>query len=161
MKHEMVDETLVEATIDDHRFLWKNANVSNVTTSMSDFHDHLRVELIYQLYEGTLRSCDAFEGADESFYRELGANLKQSYFSKDSEIIRCNDIQDMVYIVERGTVDVMLAKTKLCSLGRGGIFGCFQKYGKMRQTITVIANVHVSLLEISSSELHKVNKELR
>lgn len=161
MKHELVEETLVEATIEDHRFLWKNKDVGSVVASLSDFHDYLHVNLIYQLHESTLKACDAFKGADESFYRQLAVCLKESNFSKDSDIIRCNDIQDLVYIVKKGKVDVMLAKSKLCSMAKGGIFGCFQRYGKTRQTITVVARVHVAVLTVPSSELLKVlNNEI-
>lgn len=160
MKHELVEEDLVEATIEDHRFLWKNKDVGNVVDILNEFHDHLHVELIYQLHGDTLRACDAFAGVDESFYRQLGVKLEEQYFSKDSEIIRCNDIQDLVYIVKKGRVDVMLAKSKLCSMGSGGMFGCFRKHGKMRQTINVVAKVHVVVLTVPNQEFSRVRIEI-
>lgn len=157
MKDELVDENLVETTIEDHKYLWKNKDVGLAVASLSDFHEHLHVDLVYQLHGSTLKACDAFAGATESFYRQLGIRLKEEYFSKDSEIIRCNDIQKLVYIVKKGRVDIMLAKSKLCSLGKGGMFGCFQKHGKIRQTITAVAKVHVAVLTVPSDLLHKVS----
>lgn len=159
MKHELVDETLVENTIDVHRYLWKNKDVGSAVDSLCDFHHHLHVDLIFQLYGKTLEASDAFAHANESFFRQLGIRLKEQYFSKDSEIIRCNDVQDLVYIVKKGRVDVMLAKSRLTSLGKGGMFGCFHKHGPIRQTITAIAKVHVAVLTIPSNELHAVNKK--
>lgn len=156
MKDELVDEGLVESTIEDHKYLWKNKDVGLAVASLSDFHDHLHVDLLYQLYGNTLKACDAFAGANESFYRQLGIRVKEEYFSKDSDIIRCNDIQNLVYIVKKGRVDIMLAKSRLCSMGKGGMFGCFQKHGRIRQTITAVARVHVAVLTIPGGLLHKV-----
>lgn len=156
MKEELVDESLVENTIEDHRYLWKNKDVGLAIASLSDFHDHLHVDLVYNLYGNVLKACQAFAEADESFFRLLSAELSEEYFSKDSEIIRCNDIQNLVYIVKKGSVNIVLAKSKLCSMGKGGMFGCFKKRGKIRQTITAVAKVHVSVLTVQNSILHKV-----
>lgn len=75
---------------------------------------------------------------------------------KDADIIRCNDIQSSIYFVYKGKVDVLLARTKLTSMGKGGIFGCLSKQGITRQTINVVAKVHVGVLVIDSIIFHKV-----
>lgn len=82
--------------------------------------------------------------------------MKEMYFKKDAIIVRCNDIQDTLYFVHRGKVDVMMAKTKLTTMGKGGIFGCLARQGKTRQTITILARVHVAVLAIETVMFHKV-----
>lgn len=156
MRNELVDETIIENTIEDYKYLWKNRDVGTAVLSLNSFHDHLRVELLHQLYGSTLDACGLFARANNSFYRQLSDKLKEDYFGKDSEIIRCNDIRNLVHIVKKGKVDVMLGNHRLCSLGKGGMFGCFQKHGKMRQTITAVAKVHVTVLTLPCDELHKV-----
>lgn len=84
--------------------------------------------------------------------------MKELYFKKDAEIIRCNDVQSMLFFVHRGKVDVTMAKTKLTTMGKGGIFGCMARMGKTRQTITVVAKVHVGVLAIEATMFHKVIK---
>lgn len=44
-------------------------------------------------------------------------------------------------------------------LGRGGIFGCFEKQGLTRQTITATAKVHVAALVINSNLFHNIVKK--
>lgn len=84
-------------------------------------------------------------------------HMTEMYFKKDAIIIRCNDVQNMLYFVHRGKVDVMMANTRLTTMGKGGIFGCLVRQGKTRQTITVVARVHVAVLAIETVMFHKVN----
>lgn len=70
VKHEYVDEDLVEATIEHYQYVWKKTQGFNVCqTFTSYFHPNLHEDMTFDMYAGTLQAADFFSDADESFFR--------------------------------------------------------------------------------------------
>lgn len=161
MKKEMIDEDLVELTIENYQYVWKKTRGTEVSESLKGFHAHLHEELGYELYSRTLERTEFFSEADNSFFRLMGVQVREIYFKKDAEIIRCNDVQGMIYIVSRGSVDISVAQTRLCTLGCGGMFGSFKAKSETRQSISAIAKVHCNILVIDGVEFHRVLYRLK
>lgn len=158
VKKELIDEDLIATTIEHYQYVWKRTHGTDIAKSLSYFYPQLHEDLTFTLYAKTLMAADFFAGADNSFFRVLGVHVNEMYFKKDAEIIRCNDVQSLLYFVFKGKVDVIVAKTKMATMGKGGIFGCLSKRGVTRQTITVLAKVHVGVLVIESVLFHKVSR---
>lgn len=161
VKNERMDEDLIATTIEHYQYIWKATQGRDISKSLGKFFPHLHEDLTFTLYSSTLMAADFFSGADKSFFRLLGVHVKEMYFKKDSEIIRCNDVQNLLYFVYKGKVDVVVAKTRMATMGKGGIFGCLTKRGLTRQTITVVAKVHVAVLVIEGVVFHKVDDVAR
>lgn len=156
MNKEMIDEELLRHTIESYQYVWKKTQGTEISKSIKGFHAHLHEDLTYELYADTFRHAEFFSDADKSFYRLLGVEVREMFFKKDAEIVRCNDVQGLIYIVYRGRVDVSMAKIKLCTMGNGGIFGAFKGKGLTRQTITVAAKVHVAVLAVDAAKFQEV-----
>lgn len=120
VKSEYIDEDLIQHTIEHYEYFWKKTHGSNFSDTVRNLHPNLRAEIVTNLYGPTLESIELFQSVDRGFYRQLAIHLKVEHFKKDSEIIRCNDIQGLLYIIFRGKIDISLAGTKLCTLGKIG-----------------------------------------
>lgn len=135
MKPELVDEDVVQMTIDHYDHVWKKSHGNRLENFCSELHPNLLKDFTYFLFGESLQKIELFEGAEESFFQMIGVHLQQVFVKKDEDIIRCNDIQDKIYIVYKGSVEINVANTSICVLKQGGIFGNITKHGKIRQTI--------------------------
>lgn len=54
-----------------------------------------------------------------------------------------------------GSVDIYIANTLVCMLESGGMFGCLQKTGITRQTLTAVTKIHSTVLTVDSTLLHR------
>lgn len=156
MKKELIDEDLVALTIENYQYVWKKTQGTEVSKTLSGFHAHLHEDLGFDLYASTFKRTEFFCEADNSFFRLMGVQVREMYFKKDAEIIRCNDVQGLIYIVYKGRVDITVAKMRLCTMDNGGMFGSFKGKLKTRQTITAVAKVHVGVLAVDGIEFYKV-----
>lgn len=156
IRKESIDEDLVNLAIDHYRYIWKKTKGSKITNFLSEFHSQMHEELCFDLYSNTFQMTEFLSDADSSLHRLLAVQVHEMYFKKDVEIIRCNDIQKMVYVISKGKVEVSVAKMRLCHLGAGGMFGAFKGTGKTRQTITVTARYHCRVLAIDGDQFYKV-----
>lgn len=135
---------------------WKKSNGASPKQIFENFSPFMKEEIFLSLYKDALMMSYFFNSLEESLYRLMVTNLDEMYFKKDADIIRTNDVQDYLYIVESGHVNVYIADLYLCTLRTGGIFGCFHPRGKMRQTIRVTASVHVKILCMKTSYLYEI-----
>lgn len=123
MDKEYVSEDLVQDVLEHFEFVWKKTKGQNVKDQLVKLHNHLHKELALQLYMQTLENVKYFVGVDHSFHNFLCTRLDVTYFKKGADIIRCNDIQGKLFFICKGTVDILVAGTKVSSMCSGGIFG--------------------------------------
>lgn len=120
--------------------MFKKSKGRNFNKLMDMFHTTLKRDFGVAVYAATLYKSQLFRNADPCFYSHLACDMLISYYKKDAEIIRCNDVQHNLFVVHRGFVDIYVAKQKICTLSRGGIFGDLQQK-PVRQTISAYAKV--------------------
>lgn len=153
---ENIDEGLIEKTIDHYQYMWKRTLGMDLKTRMMTFYPQLHLDCAMQLYYYALKAVPIFEMADIGFFRKLAVHVNQISIQKDSKMIRCNDIQEYVYIVLKGKIDIVIAETKMCSLMKGGIFGNLSKLNRIRQKISAVAVVNTDLLYIHSFNFRRI-----
>lgn len=159
MKPEMVDEDIVQSTVDHYDHVWKKSLSYNIEKFSDNLHPDLQKDFTYFLFGDVLKDVDLFSGAEESFYQLLGVHLRQVYVKKDEDVIRCNDVQGMLYIIMKGNISITVAYSNICHMQKGGIFGNFTRHSKIRQTILAQAQVHTSLLMIEGPMFHNIIKD--
>lgn len=150
-KHH-INNDLVAETIRHYEYIWETSRGADFSRILQSIHVVLRADFGQFLYGNYLGLSEIFYDAESSVIRYMCHNCIETYHKKDSYIIRCNDINDTVYIVCKGQVEVSIAGSRLCLLNPGGMFGCLIPYGPTRQTITVKAMVHTTFLAIRSSK---------
>lgn len=118
VEKENIDEDLVNATVDHYEYIWKRTQGTDTDNVFRDFHPQLHQDVSYFLYSSTLHNIEFFQDAQEGFYTHFGMHVQELHFRKDSVIIRCNDVQSLMYIVYKGGVDIKVAKARVCILGK-------------------------------------------
>ncbi|XP_017776010.1 PREDICTED: uncharacterized protein LOC108562248 [Nicrophorus vespilloides] len=136
--------------------IWQKCKGEVPSVIFGRFYPKLKHDVFCALNRDALNNSVLFDEVDESFMRLLVPHLEEYDYKKDADIIRCNDVQQMVYIVGKGKVEISLAGHIMCALKAGGTFGCFKRSGSTRQTISVKALVHTRILCIHSQLFHEI-----
>lgn len=154
-QEENVRPNLIKLICEDCQYNWERGGDMELNV-MSQFNNTLVLDLCEFIFSKAARFSTIFEDVDPEYIRTLGTNFKLEHFKKDSVIIQTNDIQRKLYFVSKGKVEITIADMSVLTLEVGGIFGCFNKRGETRQTISAVAVVHVDLLVIQSALFHEL-----
>ncbi|KAF5281795.1 hypothetical protein FQR65_LT14542 [Abscondita terminalis] len=155
VKTEYVDDELIKETIAHCQHKWDKTHGIDFKPTFSRLSSVLHKDLFQSMFGNTIYSIKMMENVKEGCLRDILIEVEMEYYKKGTRIIRCNDIQEKVFVVHAGTVDICIAKSVICTLGIGGIFGCFSASGRTRQTIDATARTHVTVLVINSSTFLK------
>ncbi|KAI4455199.1 cyclic nucleotide-gated cation channel subunit a [Holotrichia oblita] len=150
-----VNEKDIQAIVAHYEYVWKKSQGMNMHHVLKYFHPQLEQDMAYSLYSNTLLRATLFQGEHPSVFEALTPLFYREYYTKDSKIIQCNDIQTKIFFVHEGSVDIYIANTPVCILESGGMFGCLQKTGITRQTLTAVTKVHSTVLTVDSTLLHR------
>lgn len=148
-----LDESLTKEMVDHCEHVWKETLGTDINIISSKFNLYLRIQFVCFLYEASLRNSKLFMLAPAAIIQRLAPSLREVHFKRGATIIRCNDVQRNLYFVHKGEVDITVANTVLTTLTIGGMFGCFQKGGIIRQTFTAVGRTHTILLALDSSKV--------
>lgn len=145
--------------VEHYEHVWKETLGTSINVISSKFNLYLRIQFVCFLYESSLRNTKLFAFAPASIIQRLSPCLKEVHFKRGGVIIRCNDVQNNLYFVHKGRVDITVANTVLTTLPIGGLFGCFHKSGIFRQTFTAVGKTHTILLALNSMKLQEIITE--
>lgn len=145
VKDETVDEDLIQETINHYEYSFRKTNGRDFRKFTSIFHTTLSSEFSYTVFASTIKRIQLFRNIEHGFYHHFSSALNLSYYKKDTEIIRCNDVQRNLYFVHKGAVDITVARQTVTTLTKGGIFGNFHKK-EIRQTISAFTKVRFQVV---------------
>ncbi|XP_025602203.2 uncharacterized protein LOC105687418 [Athalia rosae] len=156
LKAEDVSMELITVIIDEVEHCWKCSKKSTDCKNLFEtLPPHLREEVAMELNGSVLARVDLFRDHDLNAIRLLANQFDNTCYRKGSPIICRNEVQDKIYIVKDGFVDVLAADDSLiCTIGPGGIFGSFRKTKPLRHTMQMMAQGHVLLLSIAGSKFY-------
>ncbi|XP_022918862.2 uncharacterized protein [Onthophagus taurus] len=155
MRDKLLTDTIIKEVTDHYENLYTKTQGCDANEILSTFFPMMTREIGNYMYRNMLSSAQLFADADAADIRFLTSLCKEVHFKKDADIIRCNQVQNDIYIVYKGLVKISVADMKLKILESGGMFGCFNKT-KIRQTITATALVHVELLVMNGKILCEI-----
>ncbi|GJQ83461.1 hypothetical protein Trydic_g8587 [Trypoxylus dichotomus] len=140
---------------DHYEYVWKKSHGMNMHHVLKYFHPQLEQDMAFNLYSTTMLRASLFQGEHFSLFQALTPLFHREYYTKDSNIIQCNDVQRKIFFVHEGSVGIYIANSQVCVLEIGGMFGCFDKMGITRQTLTAIAKIHSTVLTVDSTLFYK------
>lgn len=140
VKNEAVDEDLIKETINYYEYLFHKTKGRSFRGFAKSFYLSLSITFASTIFTPTLEKVQLFRNISPSFIRALSDKCELTYYKKDTPVIRCNDVQDKLYIVHKGSVKIIVANQELCMLNKGGIFGNFH-HRQIRQTIFAVTSV--------------------
>ncbi|KAL0265503.1 UNVERIFIED_CONTAM: hypothetical protein PYX00_011209 [Menopon gallinae] len=124
--------------------------------TLSNVHTVLKQDIVDWMYESTLRKVAVFNFVDKYFIRCVGKYIDEIYFLEGEEICKHNHLQDEIYIIYRGKIDILDADGNfVTSMGGGGLFGNMTNKSTALSAITAVAATNVELIRMKSDDFHK------
>ncbi|RZF41808.1 hypothetical protein LSTR_LSTR005270 [Laodelphax striatellus] len=127
---------------------------------LDSLHPTIRMDLAFALYYRAIEILHQFVGENRSFMKLIANVLVEGYYRKGTTIINRNQLNDKIYFVSQGAIDVYDDDDQVYkSLSRGSMFGSLSISGKSRHRRTFKSRVHSNLLEMSSSEFYMLFRQ--
>lgn len=102
MKKYCPNSPLQQETVAHYEYVWKKTKGHKTTGTLKNFHSVLKADLSFYLYATALKLTYVFNGIDNSTMRFISTFFDEYHYKKDAEIIRCNDINNYIYVVYKG-----------------------------------------------------------
>lgn len=157
LKNEDVSPELISLAIDEVEHRWKCSKESDWKKLFKSLPSQLLEEVAMVLHGSALGRVNLFKNQDSSAMRLLACQVDDTCFRKGTAIIRRNEVQGNIYIVQDGLVDILAADdTLICTLGPGGVFGSFRRKKPVRHTMQMMARCHVLLFVIPAVKFYSI-----
>ncbi|KAF2892501.1 hypothetical protein ILUMI_13673 [Ignelater luminosus] len=155
-KHKVAVD-LQQKLVAHYELKWTRKQGRDIHDSISKFNCSLQEDILYDIYGRTIRRTSVFIVDNKAFLRSLLLEVSHDINTKDSYIIRVNDVKKDVYLMYKGRVNVLAPDgTKLATLTSGSMFGNLDNCEMSRQTVDIVALGHVEILTIKSLRFHAI-----
>ncbi|PSN47377.1 hypothetical protein C0J52_06576 [Blattella germanica] len=134
---------------------WARNEGKDVLVMLKVFHFTLREDLLLSVFGKTLKQCAVLSTAGTSFFRVLLEKMKFRFYMKHGIVINTNDIQDEMYILHKGRIDVIGPDgTRILTLQKGAtwelsvlIAGAFVTYILTLYQVALV-EFHISIIVV-------------
>lgn len=106
LKGAFVSDKDIQAIVAHYEYVWKKSQGMNMHNVLKYFHPQLEQDMAYSLYSNTLLRATLFHGEHPSVFEALTPLFYREYYTKDSMIIQCNDIQKKIFFVHEGKLSL-------------------------------------------------------
>lgn len=130
VKYESITEAIVEEVKEHFEYVNTKHGGHEINNLLNKLSNKVRLDIKKLLFTDTLKKTNFFHAFSTSSLRVFLDFIDLRYYKIHADIIRCNDVQKNIYVVSKGTVDIVIAGDTLITLTRGGAFGCFTEKGK-------------------------------
>nr|XP_022914666.1 uncharacterized protein LOC111425116 [Onthophagus taurus] len=152
-----IDKNIKNEIIAYYEFMWKKTKGKDLMVLLNAFSTAIKEDILYDMFGKALNTSSTFLTAPKSFFKSLLLESTYEVYVHKGIIYRVNDVHGYIYILLKGTIDVLGADyNKLLILSPGSIFGNLDNVLRSRQTLTMIAKGHVEVLKIASLQYHVV-----
>ncbi|XP_049869364.1 uncharacterized protein LOC126369114 [Pectinophora gossypiella] len=154
-----VDPNLTTKTIKYFEYVWKRTNGSKPQEICRYLHSALMEDTLVFMYERALREVPLFCNVERSFIRVVTQHLNEMYFLKGDTVVQCRDLQQNIYIIYKGKVDVLNSYNEMVScMGPGGMFGNFSGKALSCSEVAIYASRSLDLLVLPSQTFFNLIK---
>ncbi|XP_068632021.1 uncharacterized protein [Battus philenor] len=154
-----VDPVITLKTLKYFEYVWKRTNGSNAQQICRGLNSALMEDTLVFMYERALREVPLFGRVERSFIRVITQHLHEMYFLKGDTVIQCKDVQNDIYIIYRGKVDVLSTYNEMITcMGPGGMFGNFTGQSMSCSEVSIYASRSLDLLVIPSQTFFNLVK---
>jgi small-conductance mechanosensitive channel len=114
------------------------------------YEDHTELPEFRAHIAGLIAAVPVFAALSEDAHRALAAGARSLQYAKGEAVVREGDTSTSMFIVERGSVDIIIAGgQRVATTGAGGYFGEMSLLTGAERTATVTAATDCALVEIS------------
>ncbi|KAL3275878.1 hypothetical protein HHI36_020616 [Cryptolaemus montrouzieri] len=164
MLHFLHKEGVADAKVNKiyryFEYVWNRTTGMEKKEMLMDLNSALKGDIALLLYEKALREVSIFRKISRPYLRVLAKNLREEYFLKGDTIIKCYNVHNSVFIILRGTVDVLTPYDDyVTSIGIGGFFGNIHQAAPGCSSVTFVAQRNVDALRMSSETFFLIAQE--
>ncbi|XP_071057155.1 uncharacterized protein [Onthophagus taurus] len=109
LKDALISDEDKQLIVLHYENIWKKTHGLNIHEVIKNFHPQLEQDLARAIYQNCLKRVQIFSGGHFSLFQAVSYRLRQEFFTKDSKIIRCNDVNSKLFFVQDGKVDIYTA----------------------------------------------------
>lgn len=146
---------------DYYGYLWEKRLGYDEMTIISALPPGLRTDLALFLIRDILVKVPLFQGADESFIRDIATHLRPVVFTPGDYVFKAGDIGHDMFFISRGSLDILSADEKITytTLSEGAFFGEIALIMSTPRTATVRAAEYCDLYALRKETLDRVLKD--
>ncbi|XP_053206500.1 cyclic nucleotide-gated cation channel beta-3-like [Panonychus citri] len=105
---------------------WEQQKLFDESSILYSIPLKIRTDLAMDIHYSMLRQVDLFQGCERTILRDIVVKLKHVLFLPGDYVCRKGEIGTEMYIVTKGSVQVLrddAIESVICTLGPGGVFG--------------------------------------
>ncbi|XP_015793517.1 cyclic nucleotide-gated cation channel beta-3-like [Tetranychus urticae] len=105
---------------------WEQQKLFDESSVLYSIPTKIRTDLAMDIHYSMLRQVDLFQGCERTILRDIVVKLKHVLFLPGDYVCRKGEIGNEMYIVTKGTVQVLrddATESVICSFGPGSVFG--------------------------------------
>lgn len=106
-----------------------------------------------------LKSINLFSEISENDLLALATQIKELQFDPKDEVITQGDIGTSMYVIVRGSVDVVVNGTTVASMKEGEVFGELSALDPEPRSATIVTTQETLLFEIENEVLENLMYE--
>ncbi len=124
MSHHRIAKPLRVKVRDYYRYLWESRHGYDDRTVLATLPPALRAEIVLALHAELIERVPFFQGAERQSVEAIVLAFKPRLAAPGEVLFRAGDLADALYVIERGTVDIISATGEiLTQLQSGAFFG--------------------------------------
>lgn len=159
MNIRKIDKNLRNEIIKHFEFQWVLREGKSLVETLKTFNRSLSDEIKYCYYAPSFHDTLLFMNYPKVLLKELFSepSIQHEFILITGVVIRVNDVQNKIYIVYKGQVQVLGPDFGyLRDLRGGSMFGCLDNVPLHRSTLTYVAKTHCEFLSIPSDKYHEI-----
>lgn len=157
LSYRQIDTKLKDEVISHFEYIWHKKKGKNLNKIIAPFNYALQADILFDVYGISMKKSSIFAKASNSFFRSLLLNIKHEIVINRGIVCRVNDINENMYFIYSGQVEVLGADyNRLLILPKGSLFGNLDNHLMTRQTLTMVGKGHVEVLCIKTATFFSV-----
>ncbi|GJQ73319.1 hypothetical protein Trydic_g13688 [Trypoxylus dichotomus] len=155
LRYQKIDKNIKKEIVNHFEYMWHITRGKSIHKSFQPFKYSFKVEALYNFYGTPFKQSTIFPEPNSSFFKSLLPDIQHEIYLKTAIIYSVNDVHGYIFLLFKGTVEVVGADlNKLVSLRVGSVFGNLDNCPIGRRTLSMVALGHVEVLKFSSTMFH-------
>ena len=157
LNHHKVSGGLRHKIRQYYHYVWIHKKGYQDSTLLSDLPKKIQSELIMQINQSIVEKVPFLKGADEDFLEELMLKIETRILTPKEKIFKAGEDGDALYIVHKGSVDILTAEgNHIATLGEGAFFGEIALISDKPRSATAISHEFCEVYQLKKVAFQEV-----
>lgn len=106
LKQAKVNRDIQDRLIFHYQYNWLRTEGGSPEMTLTYLNAALRESIVADMYEEVLRKIPGFRNMEKSVIKVMGKYMKELYFLQGENIVNLDDVQEDIYLLYRGKVNI-------------------------------------------------------